>query len=213
MSGGDGGAKAACFTCHGLTGEGDSKDSPRLAGLDAGYLHRQIDDYANGRREHLAMRTIALHLSDADRAKVSAYYAALPAPAAPAASANTQGEALYHLGDSKRGLAPCASCHGAEGQGDAANPALAVQPAPYLENQLAAWRTGKRNNDPLGQMREISRQLSNAEVRAVSVYASGLSGRPSPDREASPATHRDDPRNDASAQLRRGSGSSRREAE
>lgn len=213
MSGGDGGAKAACFTCHGLKGEGDGKDSPRLAGLDAGYLHRQIDDYANGRREHLAMRTIALRLSDADRAKVSAYYAALPAPAAAAASANTQGEALYRRGDPARGLAPCASCHGADGQGDPANPALAAQPAPYVEKQLIAWRTGKRNNDPLGQMRDISRRLSNAEVRAVSAYASGLSGRPSPDREASPATHRDDPRNDVSMPRRHGSESSRREAE
>jgi cytochrome c553 len=83
MSGGDGGAKAACFTCHGLKGEGDGKDSPRLAGLDRGYLHRQIDDYANGRREHPAMRAIALRLSDRDRAKVSVFYAALPVPTAP----------------------------------------------------------------------------------------------------------------------------------
>lgn len=213
MSGGDGGAKAACFTCHGLKGEGDGKDSPRLAGLDAGYLHRQIDDYANGRREHLAMRTIALRLTDADRAKVSAYYSALPAPTAHTSPAIPKGETLYHLGDPKRGLAPCASCHGQQGQGDPANPALAAQSAAYLEKQLAAWRTGKRNNDPLGQMREISRRLSNAEVRAVSVYASGLSRRPSPDREASPATHRDDPRNDVSMPRQHGSEPSRREAE
>ena len=213
MSGGDGGAAAACFTCHGLKGGGDGKGSPRLAGLDAGYLHRQIDDYANGRREHLMMRTIALRLSDADRAKVSAYYAALPAPTAPATPTNGQGGPLYRLGDSARGLAPCASCHGQQGEGDAANPALAVQPAAYLEKQLIAWRAGKRNNDPLGQMRDISRRLSNAEARAVSAYASGLPGRPSQGPAASPATHRDDPRNDASAPPRHGSGSSQREAE
>lgn len=213
MSGGDGGAKAACFTCHGLKGEGDGKDSPRLAGLDAGYLHRQIDDYANGRREHLMMRSIALRLSDADRSKVSAYYAALPAPTTSATSMNAKGEVLYRLGDPARGLAPCASCHRQQGEGDAANPPLAAQPAAYLEKQLTAWRTGKRNNDPLGQMRDISRRLSNAEVRAVSAYASGLSGGFPPSREASPAARRADPRNDASAPPRHGSGSSRREAE
>src|SRR3546814_5826357 len=63
MSGGNGGAAAACFTCHGLEGEGDGEVSPRLAGLDPGYLHRQLDDYANGRREHEAMRRSEEHTS------------------------------------------------------------------------------------------------------------------------------------------------------
>lgn len=208
MSGGDGGAAAACFTCHGLKGEGDSRDSPRLAGLDAGYLHRQLDDYANGRREHGAMRTIALRLSDADRSKVSAYYAALPASESPAPAGDAGGERLYRQGDPARGLAPCASCHGADGEGDAANPPLAGQPARYLEQQLIAWRTAKRNNDPLGQMREISRRLSGAEAHAVSLYASGLQAVRRQDRGASPAAHRAGPRNDASAPLPHGSGSS-----
>lgn len=213
MSGGDGGAEAACITCHGLRGEGDGKDSPRLAALDRGYLHRQIDDYANGRRDHLAMRTIALRLSGEDRARVADYYAGLPAPEpAPRASTAT-GEKLYHLGDPGRGLAPCASCHGDVGDGDAANPPLAAQPAMYLERQLTAWRTGKRNNDPLGAMRAISRRLSSAEIGAVSAYASGLSARRSRDREASRAAHRVDPRSDVSAPPRHGPESSRREAE
>lgn len=174
FSGGDAGATAACSTCHGLKGEGDGEGSPRLAGLDPGYLHRQLDDYANGRREHLQMRTIALKLSDADRAKVSAYYASLPAPSAGAATINPQGARLYGRGDAARGLAPCATCHGTNGEGDAANPPLAAQPAAYLESQLGAWRTGKRNNDPLGEMRAISRRLSPSEARAVSAYAAGL---------------------------------------
>src|SRR5690606_23988349 len=80
MSGGDAGAAAACFTCHGIEGEGDGRLSPRLAGLDAGYLHRQLDDYASGRREHEAMRAIAKKLTAADRSKVASYYAALPPP-------------------------------------------------------------------------------------------------------------------------------------
>lgn len=209
MSGGDAGAAAACFTCHGLKGEGDGKETPRLAGLDAGYLHRQLDDYANGRREHPAMRTVALRLPDEDRSKVAAYYAALSVPDVLATAGNAEGEGLYRQGDPVRGLAPCATCHGAGGAGDAANPPLAGQPAAYLEKQLTAWRTAKRNNDPLGEMREISRRLSAAEARAVSAYASGLrAGRP-PDREASPAARRDDPKNDALAPPRHASGSSR----
>lgn len=209
MSGGDGGAAAACLTCHGLGGEGDGAASPRLAGLDAGYLHRQLDDYANGRREHRDMRTIALRLSNADRAKVAAYYSALPPTAIASIRVDERGEHLYRHGDPARALAPCASCHGANGEGDAANPPLAGQPAAYLDAQFAAWRTAKRNNDPLGEMRAISRRLSAAEARAVSVYASGLRAVRLPDREASRAARRGDPRNDASAPLPHGPGSSR----
>src|SRR3546814_4860749 len=89
--------------------EGDGEVSPRLAGLDPGYLHRQLDDYANGRREHEAMRTIALRLPEEDRRKVSAFYASLPAPAGPEAPPNLGGKRLYRVGDPARGLAACAS--------------------------------------------------------------------------------------------------------
>ena len=91
--------------------------TPRLAGLDAGYLRRQLDDYANGRREHAMMRAVVRRLDDGDRAKVSAYYASLPATAA----ALPQTSPLYR--------ARCAECHGASGEGvGPANPPLAGQP-------------------------------------------------------------------------------------
>ena len=45
MSGGEGGARYACVTCHGARGEGNGFDAPRLAGLPAGYLQKQMEDY------------------------------------------------------------------------------------------------------------------------------------------------------------------------
>src|SRR3546814_15601304 len=51
MSGGNGGAPAARFTCHGLAGEGAAEVTPRPAGRDPGYLHLQLDDIANGTTE------------------------------------------------------------------------------------------------------------------------------------------------------------------
>ena len=199
LSGGDAGPKAACMTCHGLDGEGDGRDTPRLAGLDPGYLHRQMDDYENGRREHAVMRQIVRKLNGEDRAKVAAYYAALPAPMIRQRAPEGMGASLYRSGDPARGLAACATCHGVDGEGDAANPPLAGQPAAYLAAQLIAWRDAKRYNDPLGEMRLISRALAPAEVGAVSVYASALAPHLPADRAASPSAHRDDPRNDASA--------------
>jgi cytochrome c553 len=210
FGGGDGGASAACFTCHGLKGEGDGRLTPRLAGLDTGYLQRQLDDYANGRRDHAPMRQVVRRLSPEDRSKVSAYYAALAIPAA-IQPKSSGGAELYRKGDPARGLVACAQCHGADGEGGGAgNPALGRQPAAYLEAQLTAWRTGRRYNDPLGEMRLISRRLSTEEVRAVAGYAAALPGvRHSPARAACPAEHHACPRSDASAPRRHASGSSR----
>lgn len=160
FSGGDGGASHACATCHGLKGEGDGRLAPRLAGLDAGYLHRQLDDYANGRRQHVEMRAIVRRLSGGDRAKVSAYYAALP----------PTGQALPQT--SSRYQEQCAECHGAQGQGGGpANPPLAGQSSTYIKAQLDAWRSGKRRGDPMGEMLAVSRALSPAEVRLLASHA------------------------------------------
>src|SRR3546814_19410514 len=89
MSGGNGGAAAACFPCHGLEGEGDGEVSPRLAGLDPGYLHRQLDHYANGRREHEELRPVSLRLPDEGQGNVSAFSASIPATAGPDQPPNT----------------------------------------------------------------------------------------------------------------------------
>lgn len=159
MSGGDGGPTHACATCHGLKGEGDGRLTPRLAGLDAGYLHRQLDDYVNGRREHAEMRAIARRLSPEDRAKVSAWYAALPVNAAA-----LRASPLY--------IARCAECHGAAGEGRGpGNPPLAGQPVGYIEAQLLAWRAGKRRGDGMNQMLAVSRALTPTEVRSLASLA------------------------------------------
>ena len=186
FGGGDAGPSGACFSCHGMKGEGDGRLSPRLAGLDAGYLHRQLDEYVSGRREHALMRDIAKRLSGEDRAKVAAYYAALPASWSPDPAGSAVGARLYEQGDPKRGLQPCAECHGQSGEGTSAgNPPLAGQPAAYLETQLLAWRASRRVNDPLGEMRRISRALSPGEIAAVAAHAAAF---PSPRPHPVPAT-------------------------
>src|SRR3546814_10439545 len=67
LSGGDAGAPNACFACHGLSGEGNGAGAPRLAGLDMGYMARQLEGYAAGLRLHPEMEAIARRLSAADR--------------------------------------------------------------------------------------------------------------------------------------------------
>lgn len=199
LSGGSAGAANACVACHGLKGEGDGNLAPRLAGLDQGYLARQIGFYADGQRIDPLMVAVARALTGEERQKVAAYYAGLPAlsracPAAPAAAAT-----LYSSGDAQRGIASCASCHGADGAGNAGNPPLGGQPAAYLERQMADWREGNRYGDPEGAMARIAKALTAAESAALTAYAAGLPGdaRYSAPPEGCPPARRASPRNGA----------------
>lgn len=196
LSGGEGGASHACFTCHGLDGSGDGQAAPRLAGLDAGYLQRQLEAYGDGRRRHKPMRAVTMKLTAQDRRAVAAYYAALPWRPSVGSARQTDGAALYLSGDPGRGLQACAACHGPSGQGGGpANPALAGQPAAYVVDQLKQWKAGERRNDPRGTMMTISQRLTDREIDALAQYVQGLSGSPAPasaDAEASPPERRPD---------------------
>lgn len=166
MGGGEAGARAACFTCHGLDGEGDGVSTPRLAGLDPGYLRKQLEDYAAGPRFDATMTPVARRLDHDDRLAVAAYYAALSPPARGGAGA--PAPRLYAQGDPARALPACADCHGRAGEGiGPANPALAGQPAAYTVDQLRRWRTSDRRNDPRGVMSAAAAALGDGEMRAI----------------------------------------------
>lgn len=177
LSGGDAGARRACIVCHGLGGQGDGETAPRLAGLPEGYLVKQLQDYADGRRAHPEMEAVAKALTPKARQAVAAYYARLVWTSAPVAGGSGAAATLYHRGDPARGLAPCAACHGAAGEGGgAANPPLAGQPAGYLDAQLAKWRRSERRNDPQNVMLAISRRLTAAEAADLARYCRSLPG-------------------------------------
>jgi cytochrome c553 len=178
FGGGEAGAQRACVLCHGLSGQGDGALSPRLAGLDRGYLHRQLEDYVSGRRRHKEMGEIASRLSPETRAKVAQYYAGLALPPNQGNMRQSEdGRSLYEVGDAVRGLQACASCHGVDGEGSgSANPPLAIQPAAYLDEQLRAWKRGDRRNDAGHVMTEISLLLTESEIAAFSIYAASLRG-------------------------------------
>jgi cytochrome c553 len=163
---GPSGAHNACFTCHGLEGEG-ANAVPRVAGLDAGYLTKQLFDYASGDRSDAVMGPIARAMDDRDMRAVSAYYAALaPASAAPGDAPN-----VFAHGDASRNIRACADCHGERGEGrGAGNPAIAGQPATYTIEQLRRWKHGERRNDPGNVMSRIARSLTDAEVEAIAYY-------------------------------------------
>lgn len=177
QSGGEGGARYACVTCHGTRGEGNGYDVPRLAGLPSGYLQKQMQDYSDDLRPHALMRDVAAFLDSNEWVKVSRYYAAMPPAALPPATLSpvpAAASAIYHYGDPQRGLQSCASCHGADGTGAPGGPPLSGQPAFYLARQLRDWQAGKRRNDGGNVMLRAAQKLTEEEVQALSLYLAQL---------------------------------------
>jgi cytochrome c553 len=169
LSGGEGGARYACATCHGARGEGNGFDAPRLAGLPTGYLQKQMEDFAAGLRPHALMRDVAGFLDSHERVQVARHYAALPALALPPTNRETAGPSTAALYERS-----CAACHGAQGMGTPAGPPLHAQPAFYLAQQLQDWQASARRNDAQQVMLHVAQRLHGEEVRQLSLYLAAI---------------------------------------
>ena len=174
--GGQNPAAMACLGCHGADGKGIAAAGfPRLAGLPAGYLSKQLQDFRSGSRKQAVMEPLAKALDDTEIEAISAYLAKLPADAAPDTrrqQITTDPVArLAIYGDWSRKIPGCVQCHGPGGSGVGEHfPPLAGQPAGYLVAQLNAWRDGSRSNDPNQLMVDVAKAMTDAEVKAVADY-------------------------------------------
>ncbi|MEE4143906.1 MAG: c-type cytochrome [Halieaceae bacterium] len=159
-------AKAqACVACHGQTGVSSNPEWPNLAGQHAAYLAIQITAFRDGTRENPVMAPFVAGLTDADIAALAAYYAAQPR-----VTAANGDKALVGTGENLSGY--CKACHGMQGVPVADEwPVLAGQHAPYLQKQLAAYKSGARLN-PL--MQSAIAHLGAAEFAALAAYYSQL---------------------------------------
>lgn len=146
-----------CRTCHGLDGQARIPIAPHIGGEPASYLAGQLRAFRSGEREHEMMSLVAAGLSDAQIDDVAAWYAAHIATAVPPPGF-----------DADAAPETCASCHGADGIAlveDAPN--LAGEETIYVETQLKAFRSGKRQHEV---MSPIAEGLDDAEIRAVSEW-------------------------------------------
>ncbi|WP_144096060.1 c-type cytochrome [Croceicoccus sediminis] len=174
-----------CQGCHGNDGEGlAGMNAPRLAGLSADYIERQLMNYRSGIRGGpddfygVAMNGRAKALGgDGAVHDVAVYLATLPEPSAPLSADEADAQVLA-LGASL--YETCAACHGAAGEGNEAlkAPALAGTDPAYLARQLNNFRSGVRGRegDPEGeQMRAAAQVLPDeAAVEAVALHAASL---------------------------------------
>lgn len=182
---GNGAGAMPCVVCHGASGQGQpAAGFPRLAGMNALYVSKQLKNFRDGGRSHAVMGPVAQTLDDADIVALGRYYATLNAVDDPASSPVdpglvAAGKIIALRGDWSRGLPGCAECHGARGFGVGASfPQLAGQSAPYLANQLESWRSGTRTNDAMHLMQGVATKLGPTDIHSVASYYSSLSAVP-----------------------------------
>ncbi|MFG6458775.1 c-type cytochrome [Roseateles sp. BYS96W] len=175
----------ACTGCHGKQGRAAPDGYyPRLAGKPAGYLHNQLLNFRDGRRDYGLMSELIAPLSDAYLKELAGYFASLdlpyPPPQAPTlpTPALARAEQLVRHGDPARQLPACTACHGERLTGtQPVVPGLLGLSRDYLNGQLGAWRSGQRRAQPPDCMAQIAQALTDADIHALTQY---LAGQPMP---------------------------------
>ncbi|MGJ9418911.1 c-type cytochrome [Massilia sp. CMS3.1] len=165
----------ACLSCHGANGNSTMAANPKLSNQIEAYTHKQLVDFTTPQRVNPVMTTYAKMLTDEEKRNVAAYLAIQKTKQGAAKSKDTVelGRKIYRGGIAEKGVAACASCHGAAAGGIPIQyPRLAGQHQDYTTAQLVAFRTGARSNSP--QMTTLAQRLSDAEMKAVADYIAGL---------------------------------------
>jgi cytochrome c oxidase subunit 2 len=156
-----------------MNGEGNQAlNAPKLAGLPAWYVGRQVRHFKTGIRGGAPgddigkqMSAIAQSLDAATLGDVAAYVATLP---------DVPTTTTVH-GDARAGAGSyttCAYCHGARGQGSWSTnaPPLAGRSDWYLARQLQQFRDGHRGRHPQdyhgSQMARMSGVVPDGEPTA-----------------------------------------------
>ena len=165
----------SCFLCHGAEGESASAIYPRLAGQNAEYIAKQLENFKNGQRKSTAMAPMVEKLTPDEMLALGRYYEKMSVPREEPKNPQLAavGRYIFTKGNTFSGVAACVSCHGPKGHGTPQLPRLAGQQALYLENQLKQFNTRERNNDN-AVMHSIASRLTELEVKAVASYISTL---------------------------------------
>lgn len=174
-------AQMMCNACHGEHGESPSRNYASLNGQPIEYTTKMMLDYQAGRRwedykQANIMVKIAQAMDEQQIADVAAFYAKAPnmqwSSQLNIATANT--ERLVKKGDVSRMITPCASCHGAKGEGIGITPALAGQVPEYFIRTMKAYQGHHRTNDVNEGMSQFTHDLTDAEIKQLAHYYANL---------------------------------------
>jgi cytochrome c553 len=168
-----------CNNCHGVNGVSTDAAFPNLVGQGVAALYKQLEDFRSRKRDATVMGVYVDSLSQQDVLDIATHFASLRHPFV--AATQTRGSAdagVYRLvatGDPMRGIAPCTACHGPVGLTPGA-PGLGGQQRAYLEEQMQAFKAGRRRNDIGEQMRSLARRLTGDEIAMLAAYYASFGG-------------------------------------
>ena len=165
----------ACLSCHGANGNSTIAANPKLSNQIEAYTHKQLVDFTTPQRVNPIMTTYSKMLTDEEKRNVAAYLATQKAKPGAAKNKDTVelGRKIYRGGIADKGVAACASCHGANGGGIPIQyPRLSGQHQDYTVAQLVSFRSGARKNS--APMSALAKRMSDDEMKAVADYIAGL---------------------------------------
>ncbi len=170
---------SVCAACHGMDGNSQIAQWPKIAGQHADYTARQTRMVRDQQREVPQMYPIVMNLSDEDIADIAAWYETQEIEPGVADEALVDlGRSIYHGGNVESGVPSCMACHGPTGNGipEMGYPMLRAQHADYTADRLRRYRNGEANeNDPYSAiMVGVAANLTDEEIEAVSSYIEGL---------------------------------------
>ena len=169
---------AGCFACHGVDGVATEnglatdKNVPNLAGQPDLYLQFQLVFFRKGVRKNEIMNAMAEQLSDDDLRNVSAYFASLPAPNAPASPDTAPQDT--ELGAKVAAAIHCTNCHGDHLEGVDNIPRLSGQREDALYKALRDFKSGARTATGAAGMADVVYPLGDLEMKALAHYLSRL---------------------------------------
>jgi cytochrome c553 len=154
-----------CAGCHSVDGNSAVATNPKLAGLNAEYINKQLTDFKSGARKNAIMSGMVASLTPQDMLNLAAYFSAQqPKPGTSKDQALAlQGQKIFRGGVLGAGVPACASC-----------PRLSGQHSDYVYTQLNSFRVGERSNDAAKMMRTIAAKMTDADMKAVASYIQGL---------------------------------------
>ena len=122
QKGGANPAAMPCISCHAPDGKGMAAAGfPRLAGLPADYIRKQLHDFKAGRRQNGVMQPIATALTEEEIDALAGAYAARPrvnvAPQPVDTPPEGSGAWIALRGAWDRSIPECTLCHGPGGIG------------------------------------------------------------------------------------------------
>ena len=158
---------AKCQTCH-----GPLESAPRLNGQRADYILTRLREFHNPASQSphatYAMWDTATGLGTKKAQALADYFSRqAPTPAHGGALAG-KGEKLYQSGGGQ--IPACASCHGAQGEGQGASPRLAGQRDLYLSQELANFGMTTRFHET---MNAPARSLNDDQIKSLVSYLGG----------------------------------------